>query len=223
LTDINISDIEVLMDLLVKCLDTFDHPPSVLFRKIDCNRLSIEHLRRLERDDRFDWFCLGDNRKKLIGNLASSCLRQARAIDRLIAANDKLVSEIARAGGEEFTSERSVFEKRLSDEREKYEAEIVKLKTAVDDAKSDFSSVVANLKSDVVHASVCECERLLKTNGNALNEALGESIKTTWNPWGFHKTVRMQSSCFRFQACFHPALFIFDLEHICRRTSFRPP
>jgi hypothetical protein len=41
----------------------------------------------------------------------------------------------------------------------------VKLNAAVDDAKSYFSNVVANLKSDPVQASVCECERLLKTSG----------------------------------------------------------
>jgi hypothetical protein len=63
-------------------------------------------------------------------------------------------------------------------------------------------------------------------NPDVLNEILGRNIVTTRNPWGFNTTVSiflwMQWSGFRIQVCFLPVLSTFDLEHIRRKTSFRP-
>jgi hypothetical protein len=62
-------------------------------------------------------------------------------------------------------------------------------------------------------------------NHNALKEAPGGNIVTTWNPWGFHKTVSMlfltQWSCLPLQVYFHLSPSISDRERIHGRTNSR--
>jgi hypothetical protein len=64
-------------------------------------------------------------------------------------------------------------------------------------------------------------------NHDSLNEVPGKSIVTSWNPWGFHKTISTlcwtQQSCLQLQVRFRPVLSMFDLEHTPPKTRFSAP
>jgi hypothetical protein len=97
------------LDFLMKCLEKFERLASPLFSKLEWEGFSPEILRRLARDDRLNWSCLGDKARKMIDQLVSS-------IESLTAENEQLVSRVRQS-----REERAVLEKKLADGQELFE------------------------------------------------------------------------------------------------------
>jgi hypothetical protein len=88
-----------------------------LFRKLKWDRLTTEMLGQLARDDRLDWFWLGDNMREPIAQLASLCDRSGGLIDGLTKENEKLTTEIWKSR-QDLMLERSQSQTALADEQE---------------------------------------------------------------------------------------------------------